>query len=895
MGIELPPELAAVATAAGVTWPQADEDAMREAAQAWRDAGTQMSTLTGDADTVARTTLSAVEGETGTAAANHWTRFVAPDTGYLTATARDCLGAADRLDHAAEQVGAAKVEIVRDLVALAKNSDAANQAAAAGNPTALLGLDTAIRGTAVNVAAITDTLISAVQPASGQDVSAVRDVVNANPGAQGGSLLGGVVDGLGQTVLGTTGALVDTATNATAGLTETVGGVAQSATGLTAGVVGTAGGAVDGLAQTAVGVTSGVTGTVAGVADTAVGGVSQTVGGVTEAVAGVANTAVGGVSQTVGSVTDTVADATHGVAETAKGVAPGLMQAADGATNAVAETADPANVVDFYGGDANAGTGPIRLPMDALADAPTPATGFPAVANDSVQAASAAVLDAPAQSPAAQPLPGQPAAPNAPGVGLPGAAPAGPGAPAGGLGGGPVGGGVLGGGAVGGVGSAAGGGRQPQSGPGRESAAVPVPDQRGRPGAGPGMPVRQEGSGRQAEEAAGFGGMLGLGQYGAGQPAGSPPMGGAPGAQQANRQPPGGQAAAQQPGNHQDAQSRNLAQQLQTGAPGGHDAQSRLGSGQPGQPGGAQDIQSRLGAGHPAQQPPAGAPGTGAGYPNQPPSAGAPGTSTGHPPPHAGSQDAQARQGASPSTQQPGGSRPAGFVAAVELPAPDQHDHEPPVSTGSLALFLVHMFPIGHLPKATSHPVRQLPAPDAELDYAAGLRFEADDHPESALIDITTRAPVTPSDGTPAPAALTEGYDPLGGEHERDWDRRFLVRDTHPVEYAWPPGELYPEGGSAEGEPEVLAEGTELDRFGTPEGRVFSAAATRFGARSLPPAHLEAGYRRYRVLRPIPVWRSVSAPWFGQLGGGERYRATQSAADLLALGYLADTTHGDKQ
>ncbi|MBC6448437.1 glycohydrolase toxin TNT-related protein [Actinokineospora xionganensis] len=844
MGIQLPPELADVATAAGVTWPQADEDAMREAAQAWRDAGTQMSTLTGDADTVARTTLSAVEGETGTAAANHWTRFVAPDTGYLTGTARDCVSAADRLEHAAEQVGAAKVEIVRDLVALAKNSDAANQAAAAGNPTALLGLDTAIRGTAVNVAAITETLISAVQPSSGQDVSAVRDVVNANPGAHGASLLGGVVDGLGQTVIGTTGALVDTAVNTTSGLTQAVG---HAATGLSAGVVGTAGGAVEGLAQTA----HGVTGAVAGVANTAVGGVNQTVGGVTGAVAGVADTAVGGVNQTVGGVTEAVggvtgavAGATHGVSEAALGMAPGLMQAADGATSAVAETADPANVVDFYG-DANAGTGPIRLPMDAIADAPTPPTGFPAVANDSVQAASAAVLDAPAPSAGAQPQSGQPAAPGVGGVpgggGLAGAAPAGPGAVAGGLAGGPVGGGVLGGGAVGGA-PAAGGGRQPQPGPGRESTAVPVPDQRGKPGGGPGMPVRSEGSGRQAEEAAGSAAMLGFApnQYSGGQSAGRPPIDGAPGAQQANRQ---------QPGDHQDTQSR----QPHAGAA---DTQSRSGSGQPG---GAQDIQSRLGAGHP------------------------------------GAPDSPSRQGAGPA-QQPGVSRPAGFaVAAVDVPAPDQHDQEPPVSTGSLALFLVHMFPIGHLPKATSHPARQLPAPPAELDYAAGLRFEADDHPESRLIDLTTRQPAAPSDGAPAPAELTEGYDPLGGEHERDWDRRFLVRDAHPVEYAWPPGELYPEGGSAEGEPEVLAEGTELDRFGTPEGRVFSAAATRFGARSLPPAHLEAGYRRYRVLRPIPVWRSVSAPWFGQSGGGERYRATQSAADLLALGYLADTTHGDQQ
>jgi len=91
----------------------------------------------------------------------------------------------------------------------------------------------------------------------------------------------------------------------------------------------------------------------------------------------------------------------------------------------------------------------------------------------------------------------------------------------------------------------------------------------------------------------------------------------------------------------------------------------------------------------------------------------------------------------------------------------------------------------------------------------------------------------------------------------------------------------------------VLEEGTEIDRFGRWEGRVFAAAGTPFAQRSLPPAHLEHGYRRYRVLRPIPVWRAVSAAWFAQSGGGVRYRTTHSALELVALGYLADITAED--
>lgn len=238
----------------------------------------------------------------------------------------------------------------------------------------------------------------------------------------------------------------------------------------------------------------------------------------------------------------------------------------------------------------------------------------------------------------------------------------------------------------------------------------------------------------------------------------------------------------------------------------------------------------------------------------------------------------------------------------------------------AVALFLVHMFPIGHLPTAASRPARQLPPPPDELDYAAGLRFAPGDHPDSALVDsadsddeaaASDPDACEPVDVNPAsapepgvgvdtggsaaavPLDLLEGYDPLGGEHERDWDRRFLVRPFDPnstqrAEYAWPPGEIYPEGGTAQGEPLLLPPDSTLDRFGTPDGRVFSADATLFTRRSLPPVHATAGYRRYRVRRDLPVWRAVSAPWFGQPGGGERYRTTHSAAELVALGFLEE-------
>ena len=246
----------------------------------------------------------------------------------------------------------------------------------------------------------------------------------------------------------------------------------------------------------------------------------------------------------------------------------------------------------------------------------------------------------------------------------------------------------------------------------------------------------------------------------------------------------------------------------------------------------------------------------------------------------------------------PPGPQAVAQVAGAVLPPREQRDDP-------TFLFWVHMFPIGHMPVKSERPARQLPPPPVEVDFAAGLRFPPGDHPGHGQIQATPadRIPVPHKEGLPAEdpqvQQLAEGHDPLGGQHEREWDRRYLVRlgsvtaqgvSAAGREYAWPPGESYPEGGTAEGEPEVLAEGTVIDRFGSPRGRVFSAAGTAFANRSLPPEHLTAGYRRYRVVKPMPVWRAVSAAWFGQPGGGERYRATYSAIELVALGYLEDCT-----
>jgi Tuberculosis necrotizing toxin len=852
MGIELPPELSDVAAQAGVQWPEADEEAMARQAQAWREAATGMSTVTTDADTTVRGALDSVRGDTGTAAGKHWQTFVEPDSGHLTSTVRGMNAAADRLEHASQQVGTAKVDIVRNLVALAQNSDAAHSAAAAGHPTALAGLDTAIRGTSANVSNIESNLISAVQPGSGVDMSGVRDPVNANPGTHGPNLLPGTHNLLADTTQGATDLVADT----TQGATNLVDNTARGATDL---VGNTAHGATNLVDSTARGVTDPGgpgPGGPGGPGGHGPGGqhgpggnlLSDTVSGATNLVDNTAHRATDLVGNTAHGSTDLVDSTARGATNLVDGTqgahqpggpahpGPGPADVPHGATNLVGNTAhgatnlvgDTAHAVpgaapQVVGGDPET-TGPVPIGDNwspGLGDRPTPPTG---------QTSLAGLADAPVAGQAAGLPPGAPAVGNVP---APGVNPGAPGVGGPNFGGGPSFGGAPGGPAPGVVG-----------GPAPVGGAAP-----GAPGAAAARP--------------------------------------APGAPVAGAAPAPGPARPAAPG-------ENLARPGAGGATGGPGA----GTARPAVPGAP-------GVGAPGSGAPA-APGPGAGS-ARPGAPGAPAVPVAGGPGAGAARPAESfLPGAGKGGQSGIGAPPGHAPGPLGMPAiPKERDE-------ALALFWVHMFPIGHMPVAADRPARQLPAPPAELDYAPGLRFTPGDHPRSDLVDSAERRaalregapPLEPSDALPPEAPqvteLAAGHDPLGGEHERDWDRRYLVRfgsvtahgiSRDGVEFAWPPGEQYPEGGSAEGEAEVLEEGAELDRFGRWEGRVFAAAGTPFAQRSLPPAHLEQGYRRYRVLRQLPVWRAVSAAWFAQPGGGVRYRTTHSAMELVALGYLADITH----
>jgi hypothetical protein len=719
MGITLPAELAQIAGQVGVQWPQADETAMHNAAQAWRTAATKLTTLAKDADRSAVDALGAMSGQAADAAGDYWGKFVHGENAKFTQAVQGCLAAADRLEQAAQKIGAAKVEIVRKLTAVSQHAGAAN---AAPGDVSKAGLNTLLSGAGADINGILGTLTSDVNPAALATPTVTADA----PSGFGGT----------DKMVGNDGGLL----------------------GLSAGLPD-----VDSLPPAVSTDPSQLR------FDPATGQyVDKTTGAVIDPKTGL---------PTLPGTSDDGPTGKFPVATGPAGAPPVDNSAAPTGPvpRQVIDSAAPPN----YSSPSNHGGG---YSPPVYSD-PTP-TGPVHVAphvpqSTTVQSAASVytpppVPEAPVYQPPATGGGGYwtpPAVDNSPSIG---SGPA-PGAPSG----------------------------LP---PVTRGSLPPVFGQSGVPGA-PGQPA--------------------VIQPGVGAPAGAVPGGpvaGAPGA--------GGPVA---------------------GSPGG--VAGGVAAGQPGigQPGTAQ-------------------PGTGQ--------------------PAAGQQFTQQPGSAAGAAAVVNTTRRPGDVAGVYM---DDHRAVAPVvkpvvkkPTTTPGLFLVYMFPIGHMPKPSSRPARQLPPPSAEVDYAAGLRFPPHDHPESGLIqNLGTKSAEVPEprDGV----ELAEGYDPLGGENERDWDRRFLVRpgdENRRAEYAWPPGELFPEGGCDAGEAVVLEPDVVIDRFGTPEGRVFGAEGIPFTQRSLPPEHLDSGYRRYRVLAPLPMWQTISAAWFGQTGGGVRYRSVYPAADLVALGFL---------
>ncbi|MGV9797639.1 TNT domain-containing protein [Mycobacterium sp. NPDC003449] len=130
---------------------------------------------------------------------------------------------------------------------------------------------------------------------------------------------------------------------------------------------------------------------------------------------------------------------------------------------------------------------------------------------------------------------------------------------------------------------------------------------------------------------------------------------------------------------------------------------------------------------------------------------------------------------------------------------------------------------------------------------------------------------------------------------EDAWNREFWPsgeRDAHGnPDLVWPDQQLHPQGFATPESriPAVLHPGEMFDRYGPGFGQFGSPVGTAFPDRALPPQSLDAGYHRYEVVRPVPIWQGPIAPAMGQPGGGIQYYFPNSIVDLVNAGYLKET------
>ncbi|GFG67512.1 hypothetical protein MKUB_50020 [Mycobacterium kubicae] len=181
-------------------------------------------------------------------------------------------------------------------------------------------------------------------------------------------------------------------------------------------------------------------------------------------------------------------------------------------------------------------------------------------------------------------------------------------------------------------------------------------------------------------------------------------------------------------------------------------------------------------------------------------------------------------------------------------------------------------------------------------------------HPQSGLLDHRlldsaavnpTRvsdalAPGVPSRHPEVQDMVANSYDPHAGLGEEAWNSHYWPtgkRDGHGnPELVWPDPDVHPQGFDTPESrtPVVLNPGQFFDRFGPGFGVFGSPTGTPFPNRGLPPHSLEAGFHRYEVLRPLPVWEGPIAPAMGQPGGGTQYYFPRPIVDLVNAGYLRE-------
>ena len=137
-----------------------------------------------------------------------------------------------------------------------------------------------------------------------------------------------------------------------------------------------------------------------------------------------------------------------------------------------------------------------------------------------------------------------------------------------------------------------------------------------------------------------------------------------------------------------------------------------------------------------------------------------------------------------------------------------------------------------------------------------------------------------PEPSRPEPSRGGQGGAPSGGQGGQQWPIQPMNGE--------PPLTLFRGKELRE-----LPAGSELDRFGGPNGNLTYAAGTPFEERSLVPEWVSRPYHVYRVQRPLEALAGVAIPWFNQPGGGSAYLLPGTIEELLAEGDLIELDPGE--
>lgn len=99
----------------------------------------------------------------------------------------------------------------------------------------------------------------------------------------------------------------------------------------------------------------------------------------------------------------------------------------------------------------------------------------------------------------------------------------------------------------------------------------------------------------------------------------------------------------------------------------------------------------------------------------------------------------------------------------------------------------------------------------------------------------------------------------------------------------WPPNDGF------KGKPRLktLKPGTEIDRYGSSDGKFASPRGLSFEKRSLPAFRRTDSYHIMRVEKPVQVLSGKIASWFGMPGGGRQYLFFQNIKELIDLGVIS--------